>query len=79
MLLPFVPHDTHLIRWLLWVRSVIAFGVLRGLFCAAATVLRRRWGALGLGAVLMAVVGWIISLAWSKYSEASGGLDRSHS
>jgi len=52
--------------------------VLCGLFCAGATALRRPWGALRLGAVLVAAVGWIVSAACSKYPEASAGLDRSH-
>ena len=77
MSLPLVPHDTYLIRWPSWVGVLIAFGMLCGFFCAAAIALRRLWGALGLGAILVAAAGLMISLAWSEYPGVSGGLERS--
>lgn len=77
MPLPLLPHDTYLIRWPSWVGVLIAFGMLCGFFCAAATALRRRWGTLGLGAILVAAAGLMISLAWSEYPGVSGGLERS--
>ena len=76
MPLPLVPHDTDLIRWPSWVGVLIAFGMLCGFFCAAAIALRRLWGALGLGAILVAAVGLMISLAWNEYPGVSGGLKR---
>ena len=76
MPLALVPHDTYLIRWPSWVGVLIAFGVLCGFFCAAATALRRLWGALGLGAILVAAAGLMISLAWSEYPGVSFGVER---
>jgi len=66
MLLQAASDGTYLIRLPMWGSTLIALGICGLMFNALATALRRRWGAVGLGAYAVTGCALVLAAAWDQ-------------